>query len=180
MSWVLGEFDSAPELLTAATSLRHEGVGVLDTHTPYPVHGIEQALGIPRSSIGWVAAVGGLVGILTAYGMQLYFNWWEFPLNIGNRPPHSPPVYVPITFELMVLFASLFIVGSLIVWYWRFPRPHHPVFEHEPFVRTATTSGWWLSVNTEEAERARDRLVGLGARNVAVIVETPEETGGVW
>jgi len=169
MSWVLGEFESPEALLAAANTLRHEGVGVLDTHTPYPLHGVEHALGLKRSSIGWVAAVGGLLGILTAYALQLYFNWWEFPLNIGNKPPHSPTVYIPVTFELMVLFASLSIVGSLIVWYWRMPTPHHPVFEHEPFVRTATTSGWWLSVNTAESERAQKRLEGLGARNVAVI-----------
>jgi hypothetical protein len=182
-SWVLGEFPNPNALLGAAAIARDERLGELDTYTPYPVHGLEAAIGIERSTIGWVAFFGGTLGLLTAYGLQLYFNWWEFPLNIGNKPPHSPPVYVPVTFELMVLFASLFIVGSLIVWYWRFPRPHHPVFEHEAFVRTATTTGYWLSVRPLEVEslaRVRERLEGLGARNVAVVSEAPEATGGVW
>jgi hypothetical protein len=181
--WVLGEFSNANALLGAAVVARDEKLGELDTYTPYPVHGLEQAIGISRSTVGWVAFVGGLTGVLTGYGIQLYFNWWEFPLNIANRPPHSPPVNVPVTFELMVLFASLFIVASLIVWYWRFPQPYHPFFEHEAFVRTATTTGYWLSVRPLEADalgRAKDRLTGLGARNVAVITEVPEVTGGVW
>jgi hypothetical protein len=174
---VLGEFQEPRALLDAVRTLRGEHVRELDTHTPYPVHGLEDALGLPRSTIGWWTLFGGLAGALTAYGMQLYFNWWEFPLNIGNRPPHSPPVYVPVTFELMVLFAALTIVGSLIGWFWGFPRPHHPVFEHEPFVKTASASAFWVSVTTrigEDAEKAKGRLEALGAKNVAIIQE-PEE-----
>jgi hypothetical protein len=138
------------------------------------VHGLDEALGLERSTVTWWAFGGGVIGALGGYGLQLYFNWWEFPLNIGNKPPHSPPVYMPVTFELMVLSAALTIVGSLVVYFWRFPRPHHPVFEHEPFVRTASTSGFWVSVSTrveEDAARAKGRLEALGAKNVAIIVE---------
>ena len=173
-NYVLGEFDTSTALLAATTTLRKEGVGVLDTHTPYPVHGIEEALDLPRSKVGWVAFIGGAAGVLTAYGIQLYFNWYEYPLNIANKPPHSPPVYVPVTFELMVLFSALSIVGSLIVYFWGFPRPHHAVFEHPQFVETASTRGWWLSVETTQhdvADKAKSRMEALGARNVAVIAE---------
>ena len=84
---------------------------------------------------------------------------------------------MPVTFELMVLCAALTIVGSLIVHFWGFPRPHHPVFEHEPFVQSASATGFWVSVSThigEDAEKAKTRLEALGAKNVAIIVE-PEE-----
>lgn len=176
VSYVLGEFEHSDALLGAAAALRQEDVGTLDTHTPYPVSGIDEALGLPRSAVGWVAFGGGLTGALLAYGMQLYFNWYEYPLNIANRPPHSPPVYVPVTFELMVLFSSLSIVVGLIVYFWQLPRPHHPVFEHQRFVETASTSSFWLSVETSDAERAsraRQRLEALGAQHIAVIAEVP-------
>ena len=86
---VLGEFSEPSALLEAVKTLRGEHVRELDTHTPFPVHGIEAALGLPRSSIGWWTLGGGVIGALTGYGMQLYFNWWEYPLNIANKPPHS-------------------------------------------------------------------------------------------
>jgi len=177
MHVVLGELDGPRELLATVKTLRGEHVRELDTHTPYPVHGLDEALGLPRSTIPWWAFFGGLAGAVTAYAMQLYFNWWEYPLNIANKPPHSPAVYVPVTFELMVLFSALTIVGALVVRFWGFPRPHHPVFEHEPFVQTASASGFWVSVSTriaDDAERAKARLEALGAKNVAVIRE-PEE-----
>lgn len=176
---VLGELADASALLEAVKTLRGENVRELDTHTPFPVHGIERALGLPRSTVGWWALVGGLTGAVAAYATQLYFNWWEFPLNIANKPPHSPPVYVPVTFELMVLFAALTIVGSLVVHFWGFPRPHHPVFEHEAFVQSASASGFWVSVSTqvgEDANKAKGRLEALGAKNIAVIVEPEEAT----
>lgn len=175
--WVLGELDGPSALLGAVHALRTENVRELDTHTPYPVHGLEEALGLPRSRVAWWAFFGGLGGAVGAYALQLYFNWWEYPLNIANKPPHSPPVYVPVTFELMVLFSALTIVGSLIVHFWGFPRPHHPVFEHEPFVKTASASGFWVSVSTqvpEDAEKAKQRLEALGAKNIAVMVEPDE------
>ena len=174
---VLGEFGEPAALLSAVKTLRGEHVRELDTHTPYPVHGLEEALGLPRSTVPWFAFFGGLAGVATAYALQLYFNWWEYPLNIANKPPHSPPAYVPVTFELMVLFSALTIVGSLVVHFWGFPRPHHPVFEHEAFVKTASVSGFWVSVSThigEDAEKAKGRLEALGAKNVAVIVEPDE------
>jgi hypothetical protein len=181
--WVLGQFHDAHALLDAARSLKGEQLGQLDTHTPFPLHGADEALGLERSSVGWVAFLGGAIGGLTAYGLQLYFNAWEFPLNIANRPPHSPPVYVPVTFELTVLFSALAIVFSLVVGYWRMPQPYHPVFEHPQFVQTASSSGFWLSLNTlvgDDAQRARQRFEALGAVNVAIIEDKPEPVGGTW
>ncbi len=171
---VLGELASPAALLEAVKTLRKENVRELDTHTPWPVHGLEEALGLPRSRVTWVAFFGGLFGAAGAYLLQLYFNAWEYPLNIANKPPHSAAPFVPVTFELMVLGAALAIVGSLVVWFWGFPRPHHPVFEHDAFVKTASSSGYWVSVSAragEEAEKAKSRLEALGAKNVAVIVE---------
>ncbi|MBX7112795.1 MAG: DUF3341 domain-containing protein [Myxococcaceae bacterium] len=179
-AWVLGEFEGSEALLAATRLLRAEGLRALDTHTPYPVRGLEEALGLPRSGVSTVAFVGGVVGVLTAYLTMVYFNVVEYPLNLANKPPHSPPVFIPVTFEIMVLFSSLAIVTSLVVYFWAFPRLHHPLFEHDAF-RSASSHGWWLSVNSEMPDmvmRARERLDALGAKNVTVIHEFTAAPGG--
>ena len=139
-------------------TLRGEHVRELDTHTPYPVPGLEQALGVARSTVAWWALGGGVIGAAGAWALQR-------------------PTPLPVAFQLSLLGAALTLVGALVVKLWGFPRLHHPVFEHAPFVQTASSSGFWVSVSTrvaEDAERAKGRLEALGAKNVAVIVE-PEE-----
>ncbi len=176
-NYVLGEFHDSVAMLDATAKLRDEKHGLLDTHTAYPIHGIDEALGLPRSRVSLVCLCGGIAGVFTAYAMQLYFNWFDYQLNVGNKPPHAPIIYVPVTFELMVLMASVTMVLSLIVYFWRFPRPHHPLFEHEPFLN-ATTTGWWVSMEIEEdekAEKAKARLSELGAKNIAVVVDKEAE-----
>lgn len=176
--WLLGQFNDSDGMLTAARTLREEKAGAVDLYTPYPVHGLEEALGLGRSRVTFFAAAGGFTGICTALFLQLYFNaydtWHGIAANIANRPPFSLPVAIPVTFELMVLLASLSIVGSLIVYFWGFPRPHHPVFEHEAFVNTASTSGFWVSVTVPEpaqVDGVKARLEALGAKNIGVIEE---------
>jgi hypothetical protein len=171
-SYVLGEFADEKALLAAARALRGKGIGPLDLHSPYPVHGAEEALGLRRSTVPIVALVAGVTGAVSGYLLQ----WWtvgiDWPLNVGNRPPHSPPAFIPVTFELGVLFASLTIFFGLLFAYFRFPRVHHPVFEVEAF-RSATIDGLWLSAaegRTEADEVAAD-LRRLGARTVSIVPE---------
>jgi Protein of unknown function (DUF3341) len=171
-SYVLGEFDGEEALLGAARALRAKGVTGLDLHSPYPLHGADEALGLKRSTVPLVALVAGVTGATGGYLLQ----WWtvgvDWPLNVGNRPPHSPPAFIPVTFELGVLFASLAIFLGLIFAYFRFPRVHHPVFEVEAF-RSATVDGLWLSaaVGRTEAEAVAGDLRRLGARSVSVVPE---------
>jgi hypothetical protein len=171
-SYVLGEFEREEALLGAARALRERGVTSLDLHSPYPLHGAEEALGLRRSTVPIVALVAGVTGAITGYLLQ----WWtvgvDWPLNVGNRPPHSPPAFIPVTFELGVLFASLSIFLGLLFAYFRFPRLHHPVFEVEAF-RSATVDGLWLSaaVGRTEADGVAGELRRLGARSVSVVAE---------
>ena len=94
--WVLGEFNDSDALLSGTTTLRQEKAGELDTYTAYPVPGIEEALGVARSKVTYVAFAGGLTGAVGAWALQLYFNyfntWHGYAVNIANRPPHAPPV----------------------------------------------------------------------------------------
>jgi hypothetical protein len=170
--WVLGELESQERLVDVASRLRIDGFGELDAYSPYPVHGIDAALGLKASRVPLIALGGGLFGVGFAYLMQ----WWtaavDYPINVGGRPPHSPPAFVPIVFELGVLISALSIFFGLLL-LWRLPRPHHPVFEVEEF-RSASTHALWVSVRAKdevEAARAEGRLREWGALTVSRIAE---------
>ncbi len=168
---VLGEFGDDKALLAAARALRARGGATLDLHSPYPIHGAEEALGLRRSTVPLVTLVAGVTGAVSGYLLQWYTVAFDWPLNVGGRPPHSAPAFVPVTFELGVLFASLTIFVGLLAAYFGFPRLHHPVFEVEAF-RSATIDGLWLSAQLPDggdAEPLAAELRRLGARQVSVV-----------
>ncbi len=190
-AWVLAEYAEDAALLAAARTLRERwdarlaarggprtargsAAGLtLDLHTPYPIHGAEEALGLKRSTVPLVALAAGVTGAITGYLLQWYTVAYDWPLNVGNRPPHSAPAFIPVTFELGVLFSALSIFLGLLFGYFRFPRVHHPVFEVEAF-RSASIDRLWLSAEVDgaDAEAVASDLRGLGARQVSIVGET--------
>ena len=167
--WVIAEFAAEGPLLEAARTLRSDGHSDLDLHSAVPLHGADEALGLKKSIVPRIALVAGLIGASTGYLMQWFMVGVDWPINVGGRPPHSPPAFIPVTFELGVLFAALSIFFGLFV-LWGMPRLHHPVFEVEAF-RSASVDGLWLSaaVGAEGAEATAARLRGLGARQVEIV-----------
>lgn len=169
--WVLGEFGDEHGLLEAARELTKDGQAV-ETHSPFPLEGASEAVGLRRSKLAYVALVFGLGGAAAGYLIQWFANAVNWPLNVGGRPPHSAPAFIPITFESAVLICALSIFFGL----WLLlglPRPYHPVFESEAF-RNASTNGLWLSVKVGAAwpgEKLADRLRALGARQVSIVSE---------
>ena len=172
--FVLAEFPTPEALLEGTRKMRDKGWKGLDTHTPFPVYGIEAALGLGRPRIPRIVLAGGLAGALIAYSMMYFMNAVDFPINIGNRPPHSPPAFVPITFELGVLLGgSAAFFGSLFGLF-KFPTPYHPLFESENFKR-ASIDGYFLSVEIAQGKRPEDAMDDarlLGAVNVEVVEES--------
>lgn len=168
--WVLGLFAREGALLEAARALRAAGLTSLDLHSPYPIHGADEALGLRRSTVPVVALVAGVTGALSGYLLQWGTVGYLWPLNVGGRPPQSAPAFIPVTFELAVLFCAVTIFVSLLFAYFRFPRVHHPVFEVEAF-RSATIDGLWLSVEVETAlaEKIAAELRRLGAHQVSIV-----------
>ncbi len=172
--WVVGEFGSGDEAKKALRRLRELGYAkdALDAFSPYPVEGIDEVLELPPSPLRGFAFVAGLGGAAAGYALQWWTNAVDYPLNVGNRPLHSGPAFIPITFELMVLSAALTLFFGLM-WLFRFPRPHHPLFELESF-RTASTGGFWVSVTTtrrEETGPVLGHLRELAARTTSVVEE---------
>jgi hypothetical protein len=169
---VLGEFAEEGALLAAARHMRMRGGATLDLHSPYPLHGADEALGLRRSTVPLITLIAGVTGAITGYLLQWYTVAYDWPLNVGNRPPHSAPAFIPVTFELGVLFAALTIFIGLLAAYFGFPRIHHPVFEVEAF-RSASIDGLWLSgeVDQKDADAFAGELRRAGARQVFVVPE---------
>ena len=169
--YVLAEFREEAALLAAARRLRELGHTDLDAYSPVPLHGADEALGLKKSVVPKLALAGGSVGALGGYAMQTWMNAIDWSINVANRPPHSPPANIPITFETTVLVAVLAIVIGLFV-LCGFPRPHHPVMEVEAF-RSATIDGLWLSARVDDAraQGVAEELTRLGAAQVARVPE---------
>jgi hypothetical protein len=162
--FVVAEFASPQALLDGTTKMREAGYAALDTHTPFPVHGLEEALGLKRPKIPLIVLCGAIVGACIAYSLIYYCNVFDWPLNIGNRPPHGPPANIPITFELAVLlgggssFFGFFALAGL-------PKPYHPIFESNDFLRSSVDA-FFLSVELPpgtDAERALKDVRAAGA-----------------
>ena len=171
--FVLGEFASAEELLEGTRKVRERGHKSLDTHTPYPVHGLEAALGLGRPKIPTLVLLGAIAGACIAYGMIYYMNVLDWPINIANRPAHSPPTMVPITFELAVLLAGsssffgFFALAGL-------PKPYHPVFEADSFA-SASIDGLFLSVEVPaggDVDKVLADVRAAGASQVQSVTES--------
>ena len=169
MAYVLAEFKDDRALLAAARRLRALGHRRLDLHSPYPLHGADEALGLARSKVPLIALVGGVFGAAGGYLMQWWMNAVDYAINVGNRLPHSPPTNIPITFETGVLLASLSIVVGFAA-LCGFPRTYHPTFELDAF-RTASVDALWLSaeVKPDEAEAVVKELRELGALQVSAV-----------
>ena len=170
--FVVAEFRTTDALLAGTRTMREKGHKHLDTHTPYPVHGLEEALGIKSVLIPKIVFGGGVAGIIAAYSMMYFMNVFDFPINVANRPPHSAPAFIPITFELMVLLggtSAFFGLMGLM----KLPQPYHPTFEWDNFSRSGI-DGLFLSVEVAQ-DGDPDSVAGdaraAGAAEVQVIVE---------
>ncbi|MFL5344566.1 MAG: DUF3341 domain-containing protein [Hyalangium sp.] len=168
--WVLGEFRSPERLVEAARALRERGFVRLDAHTPFPVEGLDEVLELKSSRLPALGLVAGLSGAVGAYLVQWFTQGVDWPLNVGGRPLHAAPAFIPITFESAVLaaagavFLGVFVACGL-------PRVTHPVFELESF-RSASVDGFWVSVAVDEAsqrETVSETLRTLGAAQVSQV-----------
>ena len=109
----VGWFENEEDILAATRAARKAGLLVHDTYTPYAVHGMDEAMGIRRSRLPYVCLGAGLVGLLAAWGIQYWASVVSWPLNVGGKPPHSLPAFIPVIFELTVLCAALTTVAAL-------------------------------------------------------------------
>jgi hypothetical protein len=133
---MLAEFDSEEAVLEAAHKVHEAGYLRVEAYSPFAVDGLADALGKSSTKIAVVTFWCGLCGAALGFGMCYYANVISYRWNVGGRPPNSWPAWIPITFELMVLGASLGAVLSMIVFN-GLPQPYHPVFNAPQFERAS-------------------------------------------
>lgn len=144
---LVAEFDGPSELIEAAREARERGYKAIEAYTPYPLEELDEIIG------GWnpvplIVLLGGLTGAATAWTMEYYIAAIDYPINVGGRPLNSWPAFIPILFELTVLFASIAaFLGTLTLC--GFPRPHHALFDIFRF-RAASRDAFFLCVEATD------------------------------
>jgi hypothetical protein len=170
---LVAELGDAEQLLRAVADLRGRGYRLLDAFVPHPVEGLDEALGLRRSGLGWLTFAGGLAGAIFAFGLQWLVNHRLYPLNIGGRPSFAIPTFIIVTFETMVLFAGLTAFVSLF-WVCRLPRLSHPLFGVLGF-ESVTLDRFWLGVSAQDPlfdiERTTGELQALGVARIEIARE---------
>lgn len=169
MLWgLLAQFKTSKELLHAAKSAYSDGYRRLDAYSPFPVPDLARSIGFRKNSVALVCLVGGILGGSAAYILQYWINVIEYPVNVGGRPLHAWPSFIPPTFEMTVLFAGF---GAFFgMWALNgLPMLFHPLFNVERFA-AATRDGFFLSIEARDArfdlETTRTFLLSLNATSV--------------
>jgi mono/diheme cytochrome c family protein len=174
---VIGLFDEVDALMAAIPQVKAKGLGKLEAYTPYPVHGLDEALGLKRSPLGGMVLVMGVVGAATA----MLFQWWmsavDYPVITGGKAPFSWQAFVPVMFELMVLFATFTAGLGMLLLLNKLPYFGHPMLTSKA-IQGITRDRFALALESDEgeldAEAAQAVLREAGAKDLEVL-ELPAE-----
>jgi hypothetical protein len=160
---LMAEFETPDGLIAATEKARLEGYRKMDAYTPIPIEELNEALGLNRTRLPKLVFLGGLLGGLGGYSLEYWTQVIAYPINIGGRPFHSWPHFIPVTFETTVLGAAL----TAFVGMWalnKLPQPYHPVFNVPAFAR-ASTDRFFLCIEASdprfELDATRRFLQGL-------------------
>jgi hypothetical protein len=168
---LLAEFHDPNELVAAAVRAREEGYRRLDAYTPFPVEGLAEVLGFHERKLPLLVLAGGIAGCGGGYLLQYWVSVLAYPMNVGGRPLHSWPSFIPVTFETTVLVAALSAVLGMLALN-GLPMPYHPVF-NVPRFALASRDRFFLSVEATDpkfdAVATRKFLESLGPREVSEV-----------
>jgi Alternative complex III, ActD subunit len=168
---LLAEYANPGALYHAAEGVRDAGYKHFDTHSPFPIHGMDDAMGLGNSIVGWICLGGGIAGL----SLGTWLQWWtgavDYPLNISGKPFFAVEPSIPVMFEVTILFSALAAVAGMFALN-GLPRPYNPLFYSSNFAR-ATDDAFFLHIAATdrrfEADSTRALLSGLGATNIEVI-----------
>jgi len=168
---IMAEFETPKALIAAAKRTYAAGYRKMDAYSPYPIEEAWEAIGHHDRRLSFIVLAGGLTGLLSGIGLQEWVHLYAYPVNIAGKPLNSWPQFVPVCFELTILFAALSAVIGMIVLN-GLPQPYHPVFNVEAFSR-ASRDRFFLVVESEDPKFDRqgtaEFLKGLDASEVTEV-----------
>ena len=170
---ILAEFETSAEIKQAATKIRDAGFKKWDVFTPFPIHGMDDAMGLRDSRVGWFTFFGGVTGFCAGMLMIWFMNAFDYPLAVGGKPLFSPVSAFPVSYELTILLGAFGSLGGMLLAN-RLPRWHHPIFNSERFARV-THDRFFILIEARDPQyqeaRVRQVLAGVGGRNLELVKE---------
>jgi hypothetical protein len=170
---LLAEYENVDQILKAARAVRRAGFTRWDVHSPFPLHGIDYAMGIKPTILPWLVAGGGLTGLLTGIVLQWYCNAYDYKFLISGKPVWSFPANIPVIFELIVLFSALTAVFGMLGLN-KLPQLYNPLFKSERFAR-ATTDRFFVVVDASDSKFNEEETTRLLQDAGATAVERVED-----
>jgi len=168
---IIAEFENPADAIAAATKVRDAGFRKWDVYTPFPVHGMDRAMGVKSSKVGWFAFIGGVLGYTSGMIMIWWMNAYDYPIVIGGKPMFSPYSAFPPSYELTILLGSF---GSLLgmLFLNRLPRLHHPLLKHGRF-KLATHDRFFVVIETADPKysetETRKLLESAGSKHIEMV-----------
>ena len=169
---VLAEFENPNDLVHAARKVYDAGYRRINGYSPFPIEELSEAIGFTHTSLPLIVFIGGVVGGLSGFFMQYWIEVIDYPINVGGKPTNSWPAFIPITFEMTVLFAAFSAVLGMLILN-KLPQPYHPVFNLPNFA-LATRDRFFLAIEANDAKFNHAEVVDLLKSLNAVAVNDVE------
>lgn len=170
---IIAEFDKPADVMHAAEVVRDAGYKVWDVHTPYPIHGMDDAMGLKNSKVGWFSFLGGVTGYTSGMLLIWFTNAVDYKIMIGGKPMFSPFGAFPPSYELTILFGAF---GALfgMLFLNRLPRLNHPLLKHDRF-KLVTHDKYFIVIETADPKyspkETRELLEKAGSKRIELVEE---------
>ena len=174
---LLAEYSNPATLMHAAEATHKAGYTHFDTHSPFPIHGMDKAMGLGNSRVGYICLLGGITGLAIATWLQWWTGAIDYPLNISGKPFFAVEPSIPVMFELTVLFSAYAAVAGMLALN-GLPRPYNPLFYSENFLR-ATDDAFFLFIAASDGKFDQTKTAELMKELGALRIETIKDHGSV-
>jgi hypothetical protein len=170
---LMAEFEEPTALVSATERARREGYRCMDAYAPYPIEELHEALGGEHTKLPLIVLIGGLAGCIGGYALQYWVSAVTYPINVGGKPFHSWPAFIPVTFECTILVAALSAVLGMLALN-GLPQPYHPVFNVSRFA-LASRNRFFLCIEATDPkfdlEGTKHFLESLHPREVTTVAD---------